>query len=65
MSYWATSTQGLNRPYGVVIVGNYIYIANSSGSTISKISLTNPTTDFNTNIQPSNIYNPYALAVNK
>ena len=61
---WATSTRGLNGPTATVIVGNYIYVANNTGSTISKISLTNPTTDYVSNWVSTNISQPYGLAVN-
>jgi DNA-binding beta-propeller fold protein YncE len=61
---WATSTRGINGPTATVIVGNYIYIANNTGSTISKFSLTNPTTDYVSNWVSTNISQPYGLAVN-
>jgi hypothetical protein len=45
---WATTTQGLSGPDGCTVSGNYLYVTNVTNNTISKISLTNPTSDFTT-----------------
>lgn len=47
-STWATfGTQGVGQPQSCIIYNNYLYVANVYQSTISKISLSNPTTDYN------------------
>jgi 6-phosphogluconolactonase (cycloisomerase 2 family) len=47
---WATSTQGISNPGSIVLYDNYIYVVNkgTARNSIPKISITNPTTDFNT-----------------
>lgn len=54
---WATSTQGLNNPAVIVQYNGYIYAMNkgTTRTSIPKISITNPTTDFTTNWRTVNV----------
>ena len=56
---WATTG---NNPFGLAIGGGYIYCANYNDSTISKISLTNPTGDNNPTWTTTGNY-PFNLAI--
>ena len=47
---WASSAiQGLNNPQQMVVYNGYLYVSNYVSTEISKISLSNPTGDYNTN----------------
>jgi protein involved in ribonucleotide reduction len=54
---WATSTQGISSPGAMVLYNGYIYVFNkgSARTSIPKISITNPTTDFTTNWRSVNV----------
>ena len=65
---WATSTQGLYNPAGLVIdpSNTYLYVAeyNTSNSKISRITLANPLT-YTASWMGNFIGNPYAMVINK
>jgi len=65
---WATSTQGLYNPAGIVIdpTNTYMYVAeyNTSNSKISQITLANPLT-YSASWMGNYIGNPYAMVINK
>jgi len=65
---WATSTQGLYNPAGIVIdpSNTYMYVAeyNTSNSKISQITLANPLT-YTASWMGNFIGNPYAMVINK
>jgi len=48
---WAGPAQGINNVFGLACYGNYIYVSNGFLGTICKISLSNPTTEFNASWQ--------------
>ena len=71
---WATSTQGVNKPYGIKYYNNYLYVTNSGSHSISKISVANPTTGTTVNWATStqglrspiglDLYNGYLYVLN-
>lgn len=64
---WVPYSQGLNSPTYMTILGNYMYVANQGGTTISKISLDNPTTDYNNNWATSSqgVNHPSGIATDR
>lgn len=44
---WATISQGLNNPQGIVNDGTYLYVANYNTNRICQISITNPNSNYN------------------
>lgn len=56
---------GLNSPAGVAVYNGYLYVASSGSNNISKISLTDPSVDYEINWVADNLIgNPVCLVIN-